>query len=173
MTNIEPFVNRIINGDCVQVMRTMPAASVNLIVTDPPYIVNYRSRDGRGCANDDNHRWLKPSFAEMYRVLKADSFCVSFYGWHKVERFMHAWRDAGFSPVSHLVWVKGYASKKGFTRAHHECAYLLAKGNPPKPADAPRDVLDWVYTGNNRISRSITSLMLPARAAKAPRTPFL
>ena len=61
---------------------------------------------------------------------------------------MHAWRDAGFSPVSHLVWVKGYASKKGFTRAHHECAYLLAKGNPPKPADAPRDVLDWVYTGN-------------------------
>ena len=53
MTTIESFVNRIINGDCVQVMRTMPTASVNLIVTDPPYIVSYRSRDGRRCANDD------------------------------------------------------------------------------------------------------------------------
>ena len=33
-------------------------------------------------------------------------------------------------------------------RAHHENAYLLAKGNPTKPSFAPRDVLKWEYTGN-------------------------
>ena len=51
MTTIEPFINRIIHGDCIEVMRTMPETSVNLIVTDPPYIVNYRSRDGRRCGD--------------------------------------------------------------------------------------------------------------------------
>ncbi len=148
MTTIDTFVNRVIHGDCIQVMRAMPDNSVDLVVTDPPYLVRYRSRDGRGFANDDNTRWLKPAFAEMHRVLKPDSFCVSFYGWNRVEYFTRAWRDAGFTPVSHLVWVKPYHSRKGFTRAHHEAAYLLAKGNPPVPQEAPRDVLDWVYTEN-------------------------
>jgi hypothetical protein len=27
--------------------------------------------------------WLKPAFAQVYRVLKQDSFCVSFYGWRQ------------------------------------------------------------------------------------------
>ena len=40
--------------------------------------------------NDDNAAWLKPAYAEMYRVLKDDSFCVSFYGWPQAARFMDA-----------------------------------------------------------------------------------
>jgi hypothetical protein len=39
---------------------------------------------------------------------------------------MEAWRSVGFVPVSHLVFVKDYASKTGFTRSCHECAYVLA-----------------------------------------------
>ena len=61
---------------------------------------------------------------------------------------MEAWRKAGFVPVSHLVFVKDYASKPGFTRSYHECAYLLTKGNPQKPATILSDVLPWRYTGN-------------------------
>ena len=139
MSDITPFLNRILHGDCIEVLPTLPANSVGLILTDPPYIAGYRSRDGRTHANETNHRWLQPAFAAMYRVLQPDSFCVSFYGWHKVDRFMMAWRAAGFTPVSHLVWVKDYASRKGFTRSHHECAYLLAKGKTgPAQARAPR-----------------------------------
>ena len=32
-------------GDCVQLTPQMPAASVDFILTDPPYLVRYRSRD--------------------------------------------------------------------------------------------------------------------------------
>lgn len=39
-------------GDCVELMRQMPAASVDFILTDPPYLVNYRSRDRAGNPND-------------------------------------------------------------------------------------------------------------------------
>lgn len=145
---IHDVTNRIIHGDCLDIMRELPAASVDLIVTDPPYLVEYQSRDGRTFAGDDNSRWIKPAYAEMYRVLKPNRFCVSFYGWNKVERFVHAWKDAGFTPVSHLVWVKDYSSKDSFTRAHHECAYVLAKGHPPKPRVLLPDVFEWRYSGN-------------------------
>jgi len=148
MFSIHSFLNHIIHGDCIQVMRNIPDASVDLVVTDPPYLVNYRSRDGRTIAGDIDDSWLHPAFAEMYRLLAPNSFCISFYGWNKVDRFMAAWRAAGFYPVGHFTWSKPYASSKGFTEARHECAYLLAKGRPDKPSNPPQDVLPWDYSGN-------------------------
>ena len=41
------FTNQIPHGDCIEVMRQMPANSVDFILTDPPYLVNYRDRSGR------------------------------------------------------------------------------------------------------------------------------
>jgi len=148
MQPINTFVNRVIHGDCIDVMAALPSESIDFILTDPPYIVGYRSRDGRTIASDNRASWLKPAFAEAYRVLKPNRYCVSFYGWHKVERFMYAWKDAGFRPVGHFVFVKEYASSAGYTRYCHENAYLLAKGRPQKPLRPLRDVLRWRYTGN-------------------------
>jgi DNA modification methylase len=84
----------------------------------------------------------------MYRVLKWNRFCVSFYGFPKAEAFLAAWRQAGFDPIGHLVWVKPYASAEKFVRYHHEQAYLLAKGRPRIPRLRLPDVFDWEYTGN-------------------------
>jgi DNA modification methylase len=126
----------------------MHSGSVDFILTDPPYLVRYRSRDGRSVANDDNTRWLRPAFAEMYRLLKHGSFCVSFYGWNKADQFIAAWRTAGFRIVGHIVFRKRYASSVRFLRYEHEAAYLLAKGDAKPPATPAADVLDWCYTGN-------------------------
>ena len=41
-------VDTVIHGDCTEAIRCLPAGSVDFILTDPPYLVNYRSRDGRG-----------------------------------------------------------------------------------------------------------------------------
>jgi len=140
--------NRIIHGDCLHELRKLPNDSVDLVLTDPPYAVRYEDRSGRSLANDDNTRWIYPAFAELYRVLKPDTYCVSFYGWSKIDRFFAAWREIGFYPVGHLVWVKQYASSARHVRMRHEQAYLLAKGNPKLPASPPSDVLEWIYTGN-------------------------
>jgi adenine-specific DNA-methyltransferase len=148
MKTIYEFVNRIIPGDCVEVMRQMPSGSVDFIATDPPYLVGYTSRDGRSIANDKTDEWLLPAVAQMYRVLKYNSFLVCFYGWNKVDRFFAAWKQAGFHPVGHLVWVKPYHSNTGFVRYSHEEAYLLTKGVPDTPPIILRDVLEWHYTGN-------------------------
>lgn len=126
----------------------MPSESVDLVVTDPPYLVNYHPRDGRRCGNDDNAAWLQPAFREMYRVLKPDRFCATFYGWPWVDKFMAAWKQSGFRPVSHLTWVKSHTSRVGYTAGHHEVGYLLAKGRPARPLTPLSDVLPWKYTGN-------------------------
>jgi site-specific DNA-methyltransferase (adenine-specific) len=128
-TNTTTPRNTVLNADCISAMQTFKAGSVDFILTDPPYITYYRGRDGRTVANDDNARWLKPAFNQMYRVLKKDSFCVSFYGWNKVDLFMDAWKASGFRIVGHLVFRKRYASSSRFLRYEHEQAYLLAKGN--------------------------------------------
>lgn len=145
---MNPFLNRVILGDCINVMRTMEAGSVDFILTDPPYLVNYRDRAGRSIANDRDEAWLAPAFAEMHRILKEGSFCLSFYGWNKADVFMQAWRAAGFRIVGHVVFRKPYASSVRFFQCQHEQAYLLARGDAPLPSEPFPDVVDWAYTGN-------------------------
>ena len=110
--------------------------------------MNYRDRTGRHVQNDDNAAWLKPAYREMFRVLRPDAFCVSFYGYTKIDLFMDAWKSAGFRIAGHFVFPKKYSSSSYHTQYRHEQAYLLAKGWPAKPARPPPDVLDWTYTGN-------------------------
>ena len=140
--------NTIIHGDCIKALPMLHSDSVDFILTDPPYLANYTSRDGRGVPNDDNSTWLKPAFREIYRVLKADSFCVSFYGWPHADKFMEAFKQAGFRIVGHLMFPKRYASSKRFLAYQHEAAYLLAKGEPARPEQPIGDVIAWQYTGN-------------------------
>ena len=106
----------------------------------------------------------------VVRVLKPDSYCVSFYGWNRVDRFLSVWRECGFRPVGHFVWVKHYASCVRSTQMRHEQAYLLAKGNPPPPKNPPADVLPWRYTGNrlHPTQKPVESL-LPLIDAYSPR----
>jgi DNA modification methylase len=108
------FINSIMQGDCIQVMRQMPVNSVDFILTDPPYLVNYRDRSGRSIQNDVNADWLKPAMREAYRVLKMNRVAVMFYGWTKVDTFFAAWKEAGFQPVGHIVFRKNYSSKSRF-----------------------------------------------------------
>jgi len=142
------FTNHIHHGDCIEIMKQMPTNCVDFVLTDPPYLVNYRDRTGRTIHNDVDESWLKPSMAEAYRVLKQDRVALMFYGWTKVDAFFETWRSAGFQPVGHIVFRKSYSSKSRFLRYQHEQAFLLAKGRPPLPKQPLGDVIDMPYSGN-------------------------
>lgn len=154
--------NTIIHADCLHALPQLPAASADFILTDPPYITNYQSRDGRRVPNDNTDTWLKPAFAEMHRVLANNSFCVSFYGWPKADSFLIAFRAAGFRVIGHLAFPKRYSSTTRHLRYQHECAYLLAKGYPKEPAYPIGDVIDWTYSGNKlHPTQKPLSVLLP------------
>jgi site-specific DNA-methyltransferase (adenine-specific) len=163
------LANTIIHGDCVEALATLDPASVDFTLTDPPYLVNYQSRDGRSVVNDADSHWLCPAFAQIHRVLKPASFCVSFYAWNRVHLFMDAWRSAGFRPVGHLVFRKRYASSARFLRYEHEAAYLLAKGDVQLPAQPISDVIEFRYTGNKlHPTQKPTTALTPLISAFCP-----
>ena len=141
-------INEVICGEAREALETLPDASVDLVVTDPPYLCNYRDRTGRNIANDDNPDAVLSVFDALYRVMKPNSYCISFYGWTAIAAFAAAWESAGFRTVGHIVWTKPYASRKGFAQYKHESAFVLAKGKPRKPAALISDVQEWRYTGN-------------------------
>lgn len=99
-------MSRFIQGNCVHIMSGFPDRAVDFILTDPPYLVGFCDRSGRTLVGDRTDEWLQPACHEMYRVLKKDALMVSFYGWNRVDRFMAAWKQAGFSVVGHLVFTK-------------------------------------------------------------------
>ena len=154
--------NTIIHADCVKALATLPEKSFDFILTDPPYLVSYKARDGRSVSNDDNTAWLKPAFAQMYRVLKNDAFCLTFYGWPHADRFMQAFRAAGFRPVGHFSFPKPYASSVGHVRCQHEVAYLLAKGNP-RAITPLADVIPWATNTGNKLhpTQKPTAILRP------------
>ena len=65
--------HRIIQGDCLEKMQSLPANSVDLIFTDPPYNQNipYVKKDFKDKKKPEAYlNWLKKRIEEMYRVLK-------------------------------------------------------------------------------------------------------
>ncbi len=141
-------VNQIICGDSSQVLRDFPDSSIDLVITDPPYLCRYKDRHGRTLMNDDNADGVLPVYEEIFRTLKPNSYCITFYGWTAIAEFSEAWANAGFRTVGHIVWPKKYASKEGFMKYQHESAFVLAKGYPHKPEYPISDVQKWHYTGN-------------------------
>jgi site-specific DNA-methyltransferase (adenine-specific) len=64
---------KIINGDCVEVMKTMPEGSVDMVITSPPYGVNVKYDvydDGKSM--EEYWGFTKEWLSEAYRVLKDD-----------------------------------------------------------------------------------------------------
>jgi site-specific DNA-methyltransferase (adenine-specific) len=163
---------RILHDDCLRVLPDLPAESVDFVLTDPPYLVGYRGRwDGsrRMIVGDDNPAWLAPVFCELFRVMKKDTFCVSFYGWPHADVFVGLWKSLGFRLVSHLAFVKNVWGLGRFTRGQHETAYLLAKGQPSIPACPISDTIEWEREQDAfHPNQKPVSALYPLVAAYAP-----
>jgi DNA modification methylase len=133
-------------GDCREILPDLQSESFDMVLTDPPYLVSYSGRWGSDWGvieGDAEQSWVLPVYRELWRALRPDSLCVSFYGWPSADVFFRAWASSGFRPVSVLVLIKERWGLGYFTRAQHEQAYLLAKGRPRKPEAAISDVLGW------------------------------
>lgn len=64
---------KIINGDCIEVMKTFPEGSIDLLVTSPPYNVNISYDVHKDdLPMDEYYEWSKDWLREAFRVLKDD-----------------------------------------------------------------------------------------------------
>jgi DNA modification methylase len=62
-------LNKIIHGDCLDVLGNLPDNCIDLIVTSPPY-ADSRKKLYHGVSPDEYVRWLAPRVEEFFRILK-------------------------------------------------------------------------------------------------------
>ena len=65
------YLDRVIQGDCVEILKKIPANSVDLVITSPPYADNRKSTY-RGVPVSRYVEWFHPISLEIFRVLKQD-----------------------------------------------------------------------------------------------------
>ena len=102
---------RIFQGDCRQVMATLPVCSVDAIVTDPPYELGFMGKgwDSTGVANDPE------TWRQALRVLKPGGYLLAFSGTRTYHRMAVAIEDAGFEIRDQIGWLYG----SGFPKSHN------------------------------------------------------
>src|SRR3990167_8130622 len=78
---IEDFINKIIQGDCLEVMKEIPDKSVDLVITSPPYNVGIEYDEWNdNLLWDDYYAWCEKWLKEILRILKDDGrFCLNHY----------------------------------------------------------------------------------------------
>jgi len=130
-------LGRILPGDCVEAMRSLPAASVDLIFADPPYNLqlggNLNRPDGShvDAVTDDwdrfdsfetYDRFTREWLTEARRVLKPDGAIWVIGSYHNIFRVGALMQDLGFWLLNDIVWRKSnpMPNFRGtrFTNAH-------------------------------------------------------
>lgn len=137
-------INKIYQGDCIEVLKTFPDDYFDSVVTDPPYglefmgkgwdkfgaeIVDFKEGEKGGLGGYSTHvrfnKGLKSMLSfqqfcnnwakECLRVLKPGGFLLSFAGTRTYHRMACGVEDAGFEIRDMISWLYG----SGFPKSHN------------------------------------------------------
>jgi site-specific DNA-methyltransferase (adenine-specific) len=126
------------NGDCIAYMKTMDPESIDLIVTDPPYLMDYQSMwrsetptFDKIAGDIDGHQLIKDYFEQCNRILKNDTNIYSFCSWHHIDFFKVEF-EKHFQLKNILLWHKrggnGLGDLDGSWAVDYEFILFGAKG---------------------------------------------
>lgn len=106
---MQDLINKITHGDCLEVMKTIPDKSIDLVLTDPPYGINYqsnmRSNKFEKIENDNNDmRFI--AYDIIYRILKDNCVAILFCS-YKNFADDYKYLQKQFSIKNVIVWDKG------------------------------------------------------------------
>ena len=153
MNSINDFVNKIICGDCIEVMQRIPEKSIALVVTSPPYNLKNSTgngmKDGRGgkwanaaLQNGYSHHddcmphgkyvaWQQKCLDGMMRLLTDDGAIFYNHKWRVQDGLLQDRQDivSRFPVRQIIIWHRngGINFNKGYFLPTYEVIYLIAK----------------------------------------------
>lgn len=159
------MIEELIHADCLEHMAKMDDESIDLIVTDPPYLMDYKTgrRNGKADKYDVNQASVKHKFSttidgdndpeliikyikECYRIMKNNSALYMFCNSNKVAFFVDELEKL-FSIRNIIVWVKNNHTAGDLRYAFgkkHEFIILVNKGEAPIQGKRIQDV--WAFS---------------------------
>jgi site-specific DNA-methyltransferase (adenine-specific) len=126
----------LMQGNCLERMKEIPAGSVDMVLTDPPYGMDFQSNRRvvnakfLKIANDNNLNWVDSFIDECHRVMAVNSAIYFFCSWHNIDYFKQA-IERKFKLKNMIVWVKnnhGSGDLKGGYAPQHEIVFYACKG---------------------------------------------
>ncbi len=168
----EDFLNKIICGDAIEVMKKIPNETIDLIITSPPYNLKNSTgngmKDGRGgkwanaalqngytnhddCMPHEKYvKWQRDCLTEMMRLVSDNGAIFYNHKWRVQDGVLQDRQDIliGFPVRQIIIWKRkgGLNFNPGYFLPTYEVIYLIAKKNfklAPK-ANSHGDV--WEFT---------------------------
>lgn len=157
----DDFINKIICGDAVDVMKQIPSGAIDLVVTSPPYNLKNSTgngmRDGRGgkwanaalqrgyshhndaMPHKEYVKWQRNCLTEMFRVIPETGAIFYNHKWRVQAGLLQDRQDivSGFPVRQIIIWKRkgGLNFNAGYFLPTYEVIYLIAK---PKFKLAPK-----------------------------------
>jgi site-specific DNA-methyltransferase (adenine-specific) len=131
--------NQIYHRDCIEGMGEVPSRSVDLVITDPPFAIdfkaqrsNYNRTQSRVMAGykeihaSEYAQFTAAWMAEVQRVLKDSGSLFVFSGWNNLKDLLVAADALGLITVNHIIWKYqfGVVCSRKFVTSHYHCLYL-------------------------------------------------
>lgn len=155
MTSSVDFENKLIEGDCLEVLRDIPDGTFDMAMTSPPYNLKNSSgngmKDGRGSkwaaadkglregyaehSDDMSHsdyvKWQREVITEVMRTLKDDGALFYNHKWRVQDGLLQTRNDIveGFPVRQVIIWHRsgGINFNAGYFLPTYEVIYLIAK----------------------------------------------
>lgn len=158
---MDTWINQVICGDCLEVMRELPDNSIDAVVTDPPYELGFMGKkwDSTGIA------YNVELWQECLRVLKPGGHLLSFGGTRTYHRMACAIEDAGFEIRDCIQWLYSM----GFPKSHDISKAIDKKlGAERKIVGLKPYTNDGSIRGNSYNKGSYERVQLPITAPATP-----
>lgn len=136
--------NKLICGNCIEIIKKIPNEGIDLIITDPPYPVTLRGSAGNsgGMLQKDINKKGKV-FAhndidcsiyapEFYRILKDGSHCYVMTNHVNLIHMLNTFTQVGFHFVKSLIWDKGNKIMGQYYMSQFEYILFFRKGKGVK-----------------------------------------
>ena len=140
---------RLICGDCLDVLPTLDSESVDAVITDPPYGIDYQSAR----RTDSEARLPKVKNDKLpfiwwlyhaYRVTKSPGSLVCFCDWRVQDTFKMAIEAAGYDIKSQVIWDRGWhglGDLNGQFAPQHDVIWFATKGKFVFKNGRPKSVI--------------------------------
>ena len=133
------YINKIYNQDCIKGMEMIPDNVVDLIITDPPFAINFKAKKAnynrtgsrvlegyKEIKQEDYYQFTLNWMKQCYRILNETGSMYVFSGWNNLRDILNAIEELGFITVNHIIWKYqfGVVTNRRYVSSHYHCLFI-------------------------------------------------